>query len=353
MKHLLDMSLAELAAEMAELGEPAYRAVQVLRWVWQRGAADFQAMSNLPDELRRALAERLTVLAGRIVRRDEARDKVVKLLIQWPDGQHIESVLIPVHGRITACVSTQAGCAMGCAFCASAIGGLGRSLTAGEIVEQVLQLQRAGGEAQEPELRVTHVVFMGMGEPLANYEATVSAVRTLIDPERGGLSGRHMTISTVGLPQAIRRLAGEGIPVTLAISLHAPDDELRQRLIPSARGVAIAEILAAGQDYFARTGREFTIEYLLLRRVNDGAEHAVRLAELVRPLRCNVNLIRYNLVGGLPFHQPDRARTMAFRDRLLAMGINVQVRASRGADARAACGQLRRRSGPAAGGAAD
>lgn len=336
MKHLLDMSMADLQAHLAELGEKSYRAAQVLQWVWSKAAPDFAAMTNLPAALREALAEQMTVLSGRVVDRRDARDGVSKLLIEWPDGQRVETVLIPADKRVTACLSTQAGCAIGCAFCASGAGGLGRNLTAGQIVEQVLQLQLAGGQ------KVTHAVFMGTGEPLANYEATLTAVRTLIDPERGGLSGRHMTISTIGLPAAMRRLAQEGIPLTLAISLHAPDDALRRRLIPAARGVTIAEIIAAAQDYFARTGREVTVEYLLLRGVNDAPEHATRLAALVRPLRGNVNLIRYNPVPGLPFQRPEEQGVRDFRDRLEALGINVQIRASRGSEIQAACGQLRR-----------
>jgi 23S rRNA (adenine2503-C2)-methyltransferase len=333
-KHLLDMSVEELAAALAELGQSAYRGEQVLQWVWTKGATDFAEMTNLPAALRQELLGRVSLLEGRIIDRRDARDGVTKLLIEWRDGQSVETVLIPTEKRATACLSTQAGCAVGCAFCASGQGGLKRNLTAGEIVEQVLQLQKACGR------KITHAVFMGTGEPLANYEATLAAVRMLIDPARGGLSGRHMTISTIGLPQAMRRLAGEGIPLTLAISLHAPDDALRRRLIPSARGVTIAQIMAAAQEYFDRTGREVTVEYLLLADINDTPDHAKRLADLVRPLRGNVNLIRYNGVPDLPFKRPPEARVRAFRDQLLAAGINVQIRASRGGDIAAACGQL-------------
>jgi 23S rRNA (adenine2503-C2)-methyltransferase len=336
MKHLLDMSEQDLAAELTRIGQSGYRAGQVLQWVWAKGATDFAAMTNLPAALREELAPQIAVLSGRLVDQRAARDGVIKLLIEWPDGQRVETVLIPADKRITACLSTQAGCAIGCAFCASGIGGLGRNLTAGEMVEQVFQLQAAGGK------KVTHVVFMGTGEPLANYDATLAAVRALIDPARGGLSGRHMTISTIGLPAAMRRLATEGIPLTLAISLHAPDDVLRRRLIPAAKSVPIADILAAARDYFDRTGRELTVEYLLLRGVNDTPEHANRLAALVRPLRCNVNLIRYNPVAGLPFERSEESRTRDFRDRLQAAGVNVQIRASRGGEIQAACGQLRR-----------
>lgn len=336
MRHVLEMTVEDLAGELAAVGAPAYRARQVAGWVWQRGVYDLARMTDLPAGLREALAQRLAVLTGRAERRSEAPDGVVKLLLGWPDGTSVETVLIPADRRRTACISTQVGCGMGCAFCASGLGGVERDLSAGEIVEQVLQLQVAVGE------RVTHVVVMGMGEPLANYDATLAAVRALIDPARGGLSARHVTVSTVGLPARIRRLAEEDIPLTLAISLHAPNDALRRRLIPAAKGTTIAELVAAGQEFFRRRGREVTLEYVLLAGVNDADAHADELADVAGALRCNVNLIRYNSVEGLPFHRPAEARVLAFRDRLWRRGVNVQVRASRGIEAEAACGQLRR-----------
>lgn len=336
MRHVLEMTVEDLAGELAAAGAPAYRARQVAGWVWQKGVYDLARMTDLPAGLRDALAQRLAVLTGRAERRSEAPDGVAKLLLGWPDGTSVETVLIPADRRRTACISTQVGCGMGCAFCASGLGGVERDLSAGEIVEQVLQLQVAVGE------RVTHVVVMGMGEPLANYDATVAAVRALIDPARGGLSARHVTVSTVGLPARIRRLAEEDIPLTLAISLHAANDGLRRRLIPAAKGTSIAELVAAGQEFFRRRGREVTLEYVLLAGVNDADTHADELADVAGALRCNVNLIRYNPVVGLPFHRPAEARVLAFRDRLRRRGVNVQVRASRGIEAEAACGQLRR-----------
>jgi len=299
--------------------------------------ADFAGMTNLSAELRGRLADRLRIFAGKVAARRDAPDGVIKLLIEWPDGERVETVLIPAEGRRSACVSTQAGCAVGCEFCASGLGGLARDLSCGEIVEQVLQLRAARGE------RISHVVLMGMGEPLANYNAAVSAVRALIDPRRGGLSARHVTLSTVGLPAAIRRLAEEEIPLNLAVSLHAPNDELRRRLIPTASLVRIADLVAAGRDWFDRTGRELTLEYVLLEGVNDSTACADELAAVARRLRCNVNLIRFNAAPDLRFRRPAERTVRAFRDRLREAGVNVQVRASRGAEAEAACGQLRRR----------
>ena len=339
MNHLLDMTPDAVAGELASLGQPAYRAGQVLEWVWRRGVTDFAEMANLPAELRCRLADRLAILTGRPARRTDAADGVIKLLVEWPDHRHVETVLIPAGGRRTACLSTQVGCPVGCAFCASGIGGLERTLSAGEIVEQIFHLQAACRQ------RVTHVVVMGMGEPLLNYDATVAAVRAMIDPARGGISARRVTVSTVGLPNQIRRLAGEDLPITLAISLHAPNDTLRRELIPAARGVPLEELIRAAAEFFARRHREVTLEYVLLAGVNDSPACAAELAAIARRLRCNVNLIRFNPVPGLDFRAPDERDVRGFRDHLRAAGVNVHIRTSRGADADAACGQLRRGGG--------
>ncbi len=338
MKHLLNMTADEIKAFVVAAGQPGFRAKQIVEWVWRRGVTEFAAMTNLPAAMRTQLAETATILSGRSVKRSAATDGVVKLLVEWPDGERIETVMIPAKSRRTACVSTQVGCAIGCAFCASGLDGVSRDLTAGEIVEQVFALQADCGE------RITHVVLMGMGEPLANYDATIAAVRAMIDPHRGGLSGRHITLSTVGLPGPMNRLADESIPLTLAISLHAPNDELRRKLIPTAKSISIAQVVAAGRNYFERTGRELTLEYTLLAGVNDSPTCATELIEVAHQLRCNVNLIRYNAVPNVRFEAPDESRVITFRDRLRAGGVNVQIRASRGAAADAACGQLRKSS---------
>jgi 23S rRNA (adenine2503-C2)-methyltransferase len=342
MKHVLDMSPGELKAEVEALGGKSFAAKQIREWIWAKGASEFQAMTNLSLSLREELSRRMVIFSGRIVEEQHSRDDVLKLLLAWPDGEQIETVLIPDGQRQTVCVSTQAGCAMGCAFCASGLAGLKRNLTAGEILEQVLQLQHIAGR------RVTNVVFMGVGEPLANYDATVRAVRVLIAPAAGAISARKITVSTAGLPDAIRRLAGEDLPITLAISLHAPDDALRAKLMPAAAKYPIAEILAAAKEFFRARGREVTIEYTLLAGVNDAPAQAGALAKLAGELRCNVNLIRYNPVSTLPFERSDETRTEAFAQRLRHKGVNVHVRRSRGADVDAACGQLRFRQNQAA-----
>jgi len=338
MRHLLDMTPEELTAAMQSLGQLAYRATQVLRWVWKDGVYDFAEMSNLPSALREELRRRFAILSGRLVERRDTSDGVTKLLIEWPDGECVETVLIPSKGRASACLSTQVGCPVGCAFCASGADGFVRNLTGGEIIEQILHLQR------ETKRRVTNAVFMGMGEPLANYDATVFAVRALIDADRLGISARHVTVSTVGLPKQIRRLAREDLPITLAISLHAPNDALRRELIPAARGASIEAILSAAEAFYQARKREVTLEYVLLSGLNDTNVCAEALARIARRLRCNVNLILYNPIPLLAYEKPTQGAARVFAARLRRRGINATIRRSRGLESDAACGQLRRRA---------
>jgi 23S rRNA (adenine2503-C2)-methyltransferase len=328
------MTPEQLAAEMEALGQPEYRADQLMDWVYRKGVTDPAKMTNVAP----AVAGQLTILTSRVVQRSDSIDGTTKLLVELQDKGRIECVLIPTETRATACVSTQVGCGMGCTFCASGTGGLERNLTVGEMLEELLHLRGATGR------RITHVVFMGMGEPLANYEGTVGAIRAIIDPRRFGISARHVTVSTVGLPKQIRRLASENLPITLAISLHAPNDALRRQLIPSAGRFPIDEILAAAQGFFQARKREVTLEYVLLAGLNDTNVCAEALARVARRLRCSVNLIRYNPVPTLLYRRPSQSAVQAFAQHLRRRGVNVHVRRSRGLDAQAACGQLRRRS---------
>lgn len=329
--NLLEMTFEELQRTAREAHLPAYRVEQLCDWVYRKGVTDPAKMTNLP----RAFAERFDILTSRIVQRSQSKDGTIKLLVALHDGEHVETVLIPERRRATVCLSTQAGCAMGCRFCASGIGGLRRNLTAGEILAQILHLWSAGGSA------ATNVVFMGVGEPLANYESTVRSIRAVIDPRRFGVSARRVTVSTIGLPAQILRLAKEDIPITLAISLHAPNDALRGELIPAAARTSLEEIISAAEAFYAARKREITLEYLLLGGVNDSALCAEGLVRIARRLRCNVNLIRYNPVESLPFERPGSVKVKEFAARLRKRGVNVHVRRSRGLDAAAACGQLR------------
>jgi len=328
---VLELTFDELQEALVERGQATFRAAQVADWVFKKGQTDPAKMTNLPPSLRAMLA----VTSCTVEQRIDSEDGVTKLLLALGDGNHVECVLIPTPDRATACLSTQVGCGMRCAFCASGLNGLTRNLTGGEILAQILLLQQAC------ERRVTNVVFMGIGEPLANYDATLAAVRGIIDPQRLGISARNVTISTVGIPRAIRRLAHEDLPVTLAISLHAPNDVLRRQLIPAAERSTIAEILDAARTFYDARHREITLEYLLIGGVNDTPVCADALVGLAHQLRCNVNLIRYNPVEGLPYTKPNQLAVQNFAQRLKKRGVNATVRRSRGQDAAAACGQLR------------
>ncbi|NUQ52135.1 MAG: 23S rRNA (adenine(2503)-C(2))-methyltransferase RlmN [Phycisphaerales bacterium] len=389
--HIFDMTLEELQAWCVERGMQKFRAAQIMEWVYEKGVADPGAMSNLSKLDRETLAAHMTFISGAIVRRQSATDGVEKLLIEWNDSEksdttkqresdaggqeakaslsvlgaaagdpsrQTECVMIPADDRRTACISSQIGCPVGCRFCASGLGGLDGNLSAGRIVEQVWLLQKLmrdeeataspAGVATTPSAparkppRISNVVFMGMGEPLANFAAVTRAIRIMNSPWGFNISARKITISTVGLPQAIERLASEfDLPVTLALSLHAPNDLIRRDLIPWANYTTIADLLASCQKWFEKTGREITLEYTLLRGVNDRPEHAAELAALAKSLRANINLIRYNEVEGLPFKRPLDDFVREFQELLRARGINVHIRASRGRDIKAACGQLR------------
>ena len=375
--HLLGLTRDELRERFAPLGLAGYRADQVRQWVFERRVDDWAAMTNLSKLDRQRLAERFTLAAGRVVSHQVSADGVHKLLLGWgteaaPDsGDSSEAVLIPEERtdradpaaepdtgdadadskddtrdgppvrRRTACISTQVGCPVGCRFCASGMGGLKRNLTAGQIVEQVWQLARTAIPAEE---RISNVVIMGIGEPLANYDAVVRAIRLINAPDGMNIGARKITLSTVGLPAQIRQLAMENLQITLAISLHAANQALRAELIPWAAKFPLADVLDAARDYFETTGREITLEYVLLEGVNTAVEQADELADLARSLRCNLNLIRYNPVAEAAFHRTSQATTLRFRDRLQRRGVNVHIRPSRGLTIDAACGQLRRRA---------
>ena len=340
MEHFFNLLPQELAQRLQVFGWPDFRTGQVLDWVYGKLAADPAAMSNLAREARETLSQKLAFQTARIARQQIASDGTIKVLLAWADGKTAECVMIPDAGRRTACVSSQVGCPVGCKFCASGLNGLQGNLSAGQVVEQVFMLNQMLKDRGE---RITNIVFMGMGEPLANYANTMKSVRILHEPHCFNLGARRITISTVGVPSRIRELAGEGLPVNLALSLHAPNERLRRELIPWAEHFELGDILAATQDYFKQTGREITFEYILLAGVNDRPEHARELLALCKGLRVNINLIRYNEVEGLPYGRPKADDVVRFQEVLRRGGINAHVRKSRGRDIDAACGQLRKR----------
>lgn len=336
---LAGMSLKEMEGVLAELGEPAYRARQVMRWVYEKRVLGIDSMTDLSRPLRERLAAVATVGRLTVRREQRSQDGTLKLLAGLADGEAVECVLIPEGKRRTACISSQAGCAMGCTFCATGLGGLARNLQVSEIVGQVLLL------SERSEERVTNVVFMGMGEPLANYERVLAAVRLLNDPLGLGIGMRHITISTVGVAPAIRRLAGERLQTVLAVSLHAATDEKRDRIVPLNRRYPIPVLMEACGEYLATTGRRLTFEYALIKDFNDGPDDAARLAELAGSLRCHVNLLPLNPVPETGLARPSALTVDRFAAELRRRSVPATVRKERGVDIDAACGQLRSRAG--------
>ena len=339
--HFLALRAVEFDSLVRAWGWPVFRAQQVRDWVYGKLVDRPDGMTNLGKGDREQLAQRLDVTTSRIVSQQTSNDGTIKLLLTWPDGAQAETVMIPDGDRRTACVSSQVGCPVGCRFCASGVNGVKGNLTAGQIVEQVYRLNQILDK--EHGERITNVVFMGMGEPMSNYANVMQAVRILNDPKCLKMGARRITISTVGVPSKMLELAGEELPINLALSLHAPNEPLRRELIPWAEHFALPDILEACRVYFERTGREITLEYILLAGVNDRPEHARELAKLCRTMRANVNLIRYNEVTGLPYKRPVSKDVVTFQEILRRNGVNAHVRKSRGRDIDAACGQLRRK----------
>lgn len=338
MVNIKDLSLEQIKDYLGRMGEPPYRAWQVARWVFRRGCLCWDEMTDLPKELRAALKERFSLTGATLRERQVSRrGDTVKYLLGLGDGQAVEAVLMRHRYGRTVCVSSQAGCRMGCLFCASAIGGLVRNLSAGEMYDQVMIAQRDSGE------RVSHVVLMGTGEPLENFEPVMTFLEHLTSPYGLHLSWRHITVSTCGVVPGILRLAERRLPLTLAVSLHAPSDELRSRLVPVNRRYPLKELIAACREYVRLTKRRLTFEYILLDGLNDSGSCARELAQLVRGLLCHVNLIPANPVPGRPFAPSPPERVAAFKRILEGAGVKVTMRRELGADIDAACGQLRRR----------
>jgi len=347
---ITDVAPATLAAWLAERGEPPYRARQIRHAIARSTASDWSGLTDLPLELRSALAE--SFRWSSVVPETEiasADGETRKALLRLHDGHHVETVLMPHHGaRNSACISTQAGCPMACAFCATGEMGLIRDLTAGEIVDQVRHWQR---ELREKDDRVSHVVFMGMGEPLHNYGPSMAAVRMLTDPDLFGISPRRVTISTCGVVPKIDALAAEGLPINLAVSLHAADDRTRSAIMPVNRKWGVDDVLDASARYVERTKRRLTFEYILLAGVNDSPEDAERLGSRIsargRTAMYHVNLIPVNPGPG-GFRRPSPERMQRFADILEQRGIAATVRISKGQDIKAGCGQLKVAEGRAA-----
>src|SRR4051794_34307051 len=338
--HLLNDIDGLLNPWLKDHGQGGYRAGQLRRWLFAQRARDFEEMTNLPQPLRAELGKDFALWSTTIARHTTAADGTEKLLLTLADGGQIECVLLRDETRRTICISTQVGCGMGCVFCASGLDGLTRNLTTGEIVEQMLRLQSLLGEDE----RLSHVVVMGMGEPLANLDALLPALAQATRENGLGISARRITISTVGLPKAMRRLAETTPRYRLAVSLHAPNDELRQKIVPVADKIRIADVLAEADNYFDRSGRQLTFEYVLLGGINDSPREATELVNLLAGRTAILNVIPYNPVAGLPYKTPSHNAQRAFREILEQGGVSVHFRHRKGDAIDAACGQLRRRS---------
>ncbi len=340
MIHLYDLTQDDLAALLAEWGYPAFRARQVWRWLYTQKTADVAGMTNLPGDLRQRLAGETRLYALETTRELHSSDgQTVKWLFRLPDGQLIESVLMEyMDGRRTACLSTQAGCAMGCVFCATGQMGFSRNLTTGEIVEQAIVL---GSWLEARGERLSNAVLMGMGEPLHNYEPVLAAIHRLNAPDGLGIGQRHITLSTVGLVPPMRRFADEGLQVKLAISLHAATDEERSALLPVNKRWPVAEVIDACRYYIEQTGRRVTFEWALITGENDTPETAHDLGQLLQGLLCHVNLIPLNPTAGYGGQASSDSRVEAFRAVLETYGVSSTVRVRRGIDINAGCGQLK------------
>ncbi len=331
---------AAMREYFARLGEKPFRADQVMQWIHQYGVADFAAMSNLSKPLRERLIREATITAPVIVQDHTAHDGTRKWLLQLADGQCIETVFIPEAKRGTLCVSSQVGCTLNCSFCATGHQGFNRNLTTAEIISQVWVANRALGRDPKGERIITNVVMMGMGEPLLNFDNVVPAMRIMLDDFAYGLSRRRVTLSTAGVVPMLERLREE-CPVSLAVSLHAPNDALRNELVPLNRKYRIAELMDACRAYVEGDGsRRVTFEYVMLAGVNDSPVHARELVRLLRDLPCKVNLIPFNPFAGSQYRRSDRATIDAFREVLMRANLMTVTRKTRGDDIDAACGQL-------------
>jgi 23S rRNA (adenine2503-C2)-methyltransferase len=338
MTALTDLDDQGLEALVLELGGKPFQARQVAHWIYRHGVRSADAMANLPKVLRLTLAARMPVRSASVAQRELADDGTEKLLLRLHDGESVECVIIPEGERTTLCVSSQVGCPVGCVFCASGLQGVRRNLTAGEIVSQVLcarDLLPAGRT-------LTNLVVMGLGEPMLNLDALLPALARIHDPQGIDLGARRITVSTSGLPRQVDRFAEEAPAYNLAVSLHAADDELRKRLVPTAKH-AVREIVAAARRYQQKKGREVTFEVVLLEGVNDRPEDAAAMVAVLGGAPCTVNLIPWNPVDAIALRRPSAVRVDAFAAALRQGGLNVTVRRQRGADRSAACGQLRLR----------
>ena len=338
MKNIKDFDLEDLKKELQNIGEKSYRAEQIFKWIFQDKVTSFDEMTNLSLELREELKQNYDMHNFNILKKQKASDGTIKYLFDVLDGNAIETVLMKYHHGFSICVSSQIGCKMGCKFCASTGIAFARSLTSGEIVEQILAVERDEG------IRISNVVFMGIGEPLDNYENVVNAIRIINNQKGINIGARHISVSTSGLVPNIYRLADENIQCTLSISLHATTDEQRSKMMPVNNLYNIEELLKACKDYISKTNRRISFEYALAKDNNDNLEDAKRLVKLLKGMNCHVNLIPINKIENGKFTKSSNENIIKFRDYLNEHGIVATIRRELGSDIDAACGQLRRKN---------
>lgn len=341
MVNLIELTLAELGALLADLGQPAYRAEQVWQWLWQKRCRDVAGMTNLSKELRTALADRATISWPEVAEVQVSADTTVKLLLRLADGALVETVLIPERTHVTQCLSSQVGCPMACTFCSTGQMGLVRNMTMGEILAQILVAQQyLADQGQDPD-ELKNLVFMGMGEPLLNLDELMKSLAALGHDKGLNFSPRRITVSTCGVPKGLEVLGDSGLAM-LAVSLHAPTQELRARLMPRAAALApLDELMAALDRYPLRPRQRITYEYIMLRGVNDQPEHARQLVRLLGQRKAKVNLIAFNASPGARYDSPERMDILAFEKMLHIKGLTATIRGSKGQDIAAACGQLK------------
>lgn len=336
-RDLKTLTKGELMELMDSLGQPTFRVKQVEDWIWNKNASSFDDMTNLPKSLRSELASKLTLGGVEEIARQVSEDGSRKYLLKFPDGAAVECVGMPSGKKLAVCVSSQAGCAMGCAFCATGGAGFTRNLTASEIYDQVMHVR------DDFNTRVTSVVFMGQGEPFMNYDATMAALRKLNDPEQGGIGARHLTVSTCGVIPMIRKFSREPEQFTLAVSLHSAVQKTRNYLMPGVKKYSLLNLYTVMGEYVDRTGRRPTYEYALIGGLNDTREEMTALCDFCRDTLAHVNLIQLNEVPGSKFKPSTQRKAEDFLNALARVGVEATIRNSRGADIDAACGQLKQR----------
>lgn len=338
MQDIKDLAVDELRKTLKGLNEPEFRTPQILSWIYKKGALDFETMTDLPRSLRERLKKLFFICDLRLVKVQASQDGTKKFLFALKDKNFIEAVTIPAQDRLTGCISSQVGCKFACRFCASAALGFKRNLTKGEIIDEVLYLRN-----ESKEKKLTHIVFMGIGEPLDNYENVIGAIRIINSPFSFNIGARRITISTCGIIPAIRKLAEENLQIELSVSLHAADDRTRSLLLPVNRKYPVRELIRACQGYIEKTNRQITFEYVLIKNVNSDLQNARNLSKILLGLNCKVNLIPANTVRELGVEPAHKLEILLFKDFLIKSGINVTLRMPRGRDIDAACGQLRLR----------